>query len=66
MQYLITKKIILIVDNKKISNNFKSKFGKIIKYVSPSNIVSYLNNLDNKQNFLIDKITCSFFYKEKI
>ena len=60
------KKIILIVDNKKISKNFKSQFGKILKYVSPSNIVAYLNNLDNKQNFLIDKITCSFFYKEKI
>ena len=60
------KKIILIVDNKKISKKFKSKFGKILKYIRPSNITAYLNNLDNKQNFLIDKITCSFFYKEKI
>ena len=60
------KKITLIVDNKKISKNFKLQFGKIIKYVNPSNITAYLNNLDNKQNFLIDKITCSFFYKEKI
>ena len=60
------KKIILIVDNKKISKNFKSQFGKILKYVNPLNITAYLNNLDNKQNFLIDKITCSFFYKEKI
>ena len=60
------KKITLIVDNRKISKNFKLKFGKIIKYFNPSNITAYLNNLDNKQNFLIDKITCSFFYKEKI
>ena len=60
------KKIILIVDNKKISKNFKSQFGKILKYVNPSNITAYLNNLDNKQNFLIDKITCSLFYKDKI
>jgi len=60
------RKIILIVDNKKISKNFKSQFRKILKYVNPSNITAYLNNLDNKQNFLIDKITCSFFYKEKI
>ena len=60
------KKITLIVDNKKISKNFKSQFGKILKYVNPLKITAYLNNLDNKQNFLIDKITCSFFYKEKI
>ena len=59
-------KIILIVDNKKISKNFKSQFGKILKYVNQSNIAAYLNNIDNKENFLIDKITCSFFYKEKI
>jgi len=60
------KKITLIVDNKKISKNFKLQFGKILEYVDPSNITAYLNNIDNKQNFLIDKITCSFFYKEKI
>ena len=60
------KKITLIVDNKKISKNFKLQFGKILEYVDPSNIIAYLNNIDNKQNFLIDKITCSFFYKERI
>jgi len=60
------KKIILIVDNKKISKNFKSQFGKNLKYLNPSNIIKYLNSLDSKENFLIDKITCSLFYKEKI
>jgi len=60
------KKITLIVENKKINKNFKSQFGKSLKYINPSNINQYLNSLDNKENFLIDKITCSLSYKEKI
>ena len=60
------KTVTLIVENNKISKNFKSQFGKNLKYLNPSNIVKYLNSLDSKESFLIDKITCSLFYKEKI
>ena len=60
------KKITLIVENKKISKNFKSQFGKIVKYVNPTDITTHFNSLDKKQNFLIDKFTCSYFYREKI
>ena len=60
------KKVTLIVDNDKISKKFRSKFGKILKYVSPPNVVGYLNSLDTRENFLIDKITCSYFYKNQI
>jgi len=60
------KKITLIVENKKISKNFKSQFGKIVKYVNPTDITAHFNGLDKKQNFLIDKFTCSYFYREKI
>ena len=60
------KKITLIVENKKISKNFKSRFGKVVKYVNPTDITAHFNSLDKKQNFLIDKFTCSYFYREKI
>ena len=60
------KKITLIVENKKISKNFKSQFGKVVKYVNPTDIKAHFNSLDKKQNFLIDKFTCSYFYREKI
>ena len=60
------KKITLIVENKKISKNFKSQFGKVVKYVNPTDVTAYFNSLDKKQNFLIDKFTCSYFYREKI
>ena len=60
------KKITLIVENKKISKNFKSQFGKVVKYVNPTDIMAHFNSLDKKQNFLIDKFTCSYFYREKI
>ena len=60
------KKITLIVENKKISKNFKSQFGKVVKYVNPTDITAHFNSLDKKQNFLIDKFTCSYFYREKI
>jgi len=60
------KKITLIVEKKKISKNFKSQFGKVVKYVNPTDITAHFNSLDKKQNFLIDKFTCSYFYREKI
>ena len=60
------KKITLIVENKKVSKNFKSQFGKVVKYVNPTDITAHFNSLDKKQNFLIDKFTCSYFYREKI
>ena len=60
------KKITLIVEDKKISKNFKSQFGKVVKYVNPTDITAHFNSLDKKQNFLIDKFTCSYFYREKI
>jgi len=60
------KTVTLIVKNNKIGKNFKSHFGKNLKYLNPSNIIEYLDNLDSKENFLIDKITCSLFYKAKI
>ncbi len=60
------KKITLIVENKKISKNFKSQFGKVVKYVNPTDVTAHFNSLDKKQNFLIDKFTCSYFYREKI
>ena len=60
------KKITLIVENKKISKDFKSQFEKVVKYVNPTDITAHFNSLDKKQNFLIDKFTCSYFYREKI
>jgi len=60
------KKVTLIVENNKINKNFKSQFGKSFKYLNPSNVIEYFDSLDSKENFLIDKTTCSFFYKEKI
>jgi len=60
------KTVTLIVENNKIGKNFKFHFGKNLKYLNPSNIIEYLDNLDSKENFLIDKITCSLFYKAKI
>jgi Xaa-Pro aminopeptidase len=60
------KKVTLIVKNSKINENFKSHFGKNLKYLNPSNIIEYLDSLNSKENFLIDKMTCSLFYKEKI
>ena len=60
------KKITLIVENKKISKNFKSQFGKVVKYVNPTDITAHFDSLNKKQNFLIDKFTCSYFYREKI
>jgi Xaa-Pro aminopeptidase len=60
------KTITLIVENNKIDKNFKSHFGKNLKYLNPSNVIEYLDSLNSEENFLIDKTTCSLFYKEKI
>tara|TARA_B100000686_G_C16797614_1_gene983555 strand:- start:2772 stop:4502 length:1731 start_codon:yes stop_codon:yes gene_type:complete len=60
------KKITLIVDNKKINEKFKSKFKKNLEYVNYADLPNYLGGLDIKENFLIDKITCSLFYKSLI
>jgi Xaa-Pro aminopeptidase len=60
------KTVTLIVKNNKIGKNFKSHFGKNLKYLNPSNIIEYLDNLDSKENFLIDKMTCSLFYRANI
>ena len=60
------KTVTLIVKNNKIDKNFKSYFGKNLKYLNPSNITKYLYSLNSEENFLIDKTTCSLFYKEKI
>jgi len=60
------KRVTLIVENNKIDKNFKFYFGKNLKYLNPSNIIEYLDSLNSEENFLIDKTTCSLFYKEKI
>ena len=60
------KKITLIVDKNKISKKFKLFFGNILNYINPSDVTEYLKNLDHKESFLIDKFTCSLFYKKEI
>jgi len=60
------KKITLIVNEKKINNKFKQHFKNIINYINPSHINKYLDNLDHKKFFLIDKFSCSYFYKKLI
>ena len=60
------KKITLIVNEKKINNKFKQHFKNIINYINPSHINKCLDNLDHKKFFLIDKFSCSYFYKKLI
>ena len=50
----------------KIDNEFRVKFSKILSYIDPLNIVSHLSKMNPKESFLIDKLTCSFFYKREI
>ena len=52
----VSKKITLIVNKNKISKEFKSHFKNILNYISPSNIIKYLNNISNEESFLIDKL----------
>mgnify|MGYP000306543309 CR=1 FL=1 len=60
------KKITLIVNKNKINKKFRSHFKNILNYISPSNIIKYFNSLSNSEVFLIDKFSCSFFYKKEI
>ena len=60
------KKMTLIVNKNKIDNEFRVKFSKILSYIDPLNIVSHLSKMNPKESFLIDKLTCSFFYKREI
>ena len=60
------KKITLIINKNKINKKFKSYFGNTLSYINPSNVIKYLENLNNKEVFLIDKSSCSVFYKNEI
>ena len=60
------KKITLFVNMKKIDKKFKRYFKKILNYVEPSHLINYLEKLSYKESFLIDKYSCSFFYKKLI
>jgi len=60
------KKITLIVNKNKINKKFKLYFNNTVNYTDPSNIINYFKNLKNKDYFLIDKFSCSFFYKKLI
>ena len=60
------KKITLIVNKNKINKKFRSHFKNILNYISSSDIIKYFNILSNKEVFLIDKFSCSFFYKKEI
>ena len=51
---------------KKIDKKFKRYFKKILNYVEPSHLINYLEKLSYKESFLIDKYSCSFFYKKLI
>ena len=60
------KKITLIVNKNKINKKFKLKFNKKINYINPYDAIKYFSNLNNNEIFLIDKFSCSFFYKKLI
>jgi len=62
----IKKKITLIVNKNKINKQFKSHFKNILNYISPPDIIKYFDGLNNKEVFLFDKFSCSFFYKKEI
>ena len=58
--------ITLIVDKRKIDKKFKLYFKSTLNYISPNFFVSYLNKINKKEKFLIDKYTCSYFYKNEV
>ena len=58
-----TKKITLIVNQNKISNKFKNYFKNSLNYIEPKDIIKYFESLNSKEIFLIDRYTCSAFYK---
>ena len=60
------KKITLIVNKNKINNKFKLHFKNILKYINPLYITKYFDSLNRNEFFLIDKFSCSFFYKKLI
>ena len=60
------KKITLIVNKNKINNKFKLHFKNILKYINPLYIAKYFDSLNRNEFFLIDKFSCSFFYKKLI
>ena len=60
------KKVTLIVIKEKINIKFKKYFKSKINYIDPSNFKNYINKINNKEIFLIDKFTCSYFYKKII
>ena len=60
------KKITLIVDKKKISNEFKIHFKNNLNYIDPLDVSKHLKKISNKEIFLIDRFSCSFFYKKMI
>ena len=62
----VSKKITLIVNEKKINSKFKKHFKSIINYVKPSNIIEHFNCLNYKDFFSIDKVSCSLYYKKLI
>ena len=60
------KKITLIVNKNKINNKFKLHFKNILKYINPLYITKYFDSLNRNEFFLIDKFSCSLFYKKLI
>ena len=60
------KKITLIVNKKKINRKFKLHFKNVLNYINPSYVSRYFEKLNDKDLFLIDKFSCSFFYKKLI
>ena len=60
------KKVTLVVNKNKINKKFRSHFKNILNYINSSDIIKYLDNLSNNEVFLIDKFSCSFFYKKEI
>ena len=60
------KKITLIVNKNKINNKFKLHFKNTLNYINPLHIAKYFENLNSNDFFLIDKFSCSFFYKKLI
>ena len=59
----VNKKITLIVNENKINYNFKRHFKNIVSYIDPLNVEGYFYNINYKESFLIDKFSCSLFYK---
>ena len=60
------KKVTLVVNKNKINKKFRSHFKNILNYINSSDIIKYLDNLSNNEVFVIDKFSCSFFYKKEI